>query len=71
MIVTVKKNNYAETWLSKQYRYMQHKELVGDRSGGVLLEKLTGFQVVKKFPAFYATQSFITSFISSCHLSGG
>jgi len=28
----------------------------------VLLEKLTGFQLVKKFPAFYGTQRFITTF---------
>jgi hypothetical protein len=27
----------------------------------VLLEKLTGFQLVKKFPAFYGTRRFITS----------
>ena len=33
------------------------------------LEKLTGLQLVKKFPAFYGTQSFFTVFISACHLS--
>ena len=33
-----------------------------------LLEKLTGFQLVKKFPAFYGTRSFITAFTSACHL---
>jgi len=35
----------------------------------VLLEKLTGFQLVKKFPAFYGTRRFITTFTSACHLS--
>jgi hypothetical protein len=35
----------------------------------VLLEKLTGFQLVKKFPAFYGTPSFITAFTSARHLS--
>jgi hypothetical protein len=35
----------------------------------VLLEKLTGLQLVKKFPTFYGTQRFITTFTSSCHLS--
>jgi hypothetical protein len=35
----------------------------------VLLEKLTGSQIVKKFPAFYATQRFITAFTRSRHLS--
>ena len=35
----------------------------------VLLEKLTGFQLNKKFPTFYGTQRFITAFTSACHLS--
>ena len=35
----------------------------------VLLQKLTGFQLVKKFPAFYGTRSFIASFPSARHLS--
>jgi hypothetical protein len=35
----------------------------------VLLEKLTGFQLVKKFPAFYGTWRFITAFTSARHMS--
>jgi hypothetical protein len=35
----------------------------------VSLEKLTGSQLVKKFPAFYGTQRFITAVTSACHLS--
>jgi len=35
----------------------------------VLLEKLTGFQLVKKFPAFYGTRLFITAFTNARHLS--
>ena len=35
----------------------------------VLLEKLTGLQLVKKFPAFYGTRRFITAFASSRHPS--
>ena len=35
----------------------------------VLLEKLTGLQLVKKFSAFYRTWRFITAFTSSHHLS--
>jgi hypothetical protein len=35
----------------------------------VLLEKLTSFQLVKKFPAFYGTQRFITTFTNAHHLS--
>jgi hypothetical protein len=33
----------------------------------VLLEKLTGLELVKKFPAFYGTRKFITAFTSSRH----
>ena len=35
----------------------------------VLLEKLTGFQLVKKFPAFHGTRRFITALTSVRHLS--
>jgi hypothetical protein len=35
----------------------------------VLLEKLTGSQLVKKFPAFYGTRRFFNAFTSALHLS--
>ena len=35
----------------------------------LLLEKLTGLQLVKKFPAFYGTRMFITALTSVRHLS--
>jgi hypothetical protein len=35
----------------------------------VLLEKLNGFHVVKKFPAFYGTRRFIIAFTSAHYLS--
>jgi len=35
----------------------------------VLLENLTGSQLVKKFPAFYGTRRFITAVTSARHLS--
>jgi len=35
----------------------------------VLLEKLTGSQPVKKFPAFHGTRNFIAAFTSVRHLS--
>jgi len=35
----------------------------------VLPEKLTGPQLVRKFPAFYGTRRFITAFTSAFHLS--
>jgi hypothetical protein len=35
----------------------------------VLLEKLIGSQLVKKFPEFYGNRKFITSITSARHLS--
>jgi len=35
----------------------------------VLREKLTGLQLVKKFPTFYGTRMFITAFTSARHVS--
>jgi len=35
----------------------------------VLLDKLTGLQIAKKFPAFYGTTRFITAFSSAGHVS--
>ena len=35
----------------------------------LLLEKLTGSQLVKKFPAFYGTRRYITAFTSARHMS--
>ena len=35
----------------------------------VLLEKLTGLQLVKEFPAFYGTRRFITALTSARHQS--
>jgi hypothetical protein len=35
----------------------------------VLLQKLTGLQPAKKFPAFYGTRRFLTAFTSARHLS--
>jgi hypothetical protein len=55
---------------------MLHNALIAVRSeirapwSRVLLEKLTGLQLVKKFPAFYGTRRFITAFASAArHLS--
>ena len=35
----------------------------------VILQKLTDFRLVKKFPTFYGTWNFITAFTSPRHLS--
>ena len=51
---------------SLQYYQLTHAFTPYSR---VLLEKLTGFQLVEKFPEFYGTRSFITALTSARHLS--
>ena len=48
--------------------FSQPNYLLTQRSR-VLLEKLTGFQLVKKFPAFYGTRRFIIAFPRARQLS--
>ena len=60
--------------LSNGHKYMEpnihspHTYLLIPRCR-VLLEKLTGLQLVKKFPAFNVTRRFITALTSVRHLS--
>jgi hypothetical protein len=72
--------NIAITSLQTEHLIWQqlqvHVQLVGENftyllspRSTVLLEKLTGLQLAKKFPAFYGTRRFITAFTSACHLS--
>ena len=51
-----------------QYLAVQDNTFLLTPWSRVLLEKLTGFQLVKKFPAFYGTRRFITD-ASARHLS--
>jgi len=55
IIVASEKHNYLLSYLLTPW------------SRGVLLEELTGFQLVQKFPAFYATRRFI-KFYSRWHV---
>ena len=50
-------------WISKYYGYLLTPWC------RVLLEKLTGLRLVKKFPAFYGTRRYITVLTSVRHLS--
>ena len=49
--------------------YVKHHPLFNNQRSTVLLEKLTGSQLVKKFPAFYGTRRFVTTFTCARHLS--
>jgi hypothetical protein len=49
--------------------YSRFISLTYSLHAAVFLEKLTGFQLVKKFSAFYGTRRFITAFTTARHLS--
>ena len=51
------------------YRIVTFENFLLIACGRVLLEKLTGSQLVKKFLTFYGTRRFITAFTSARHLS--
>ena len=53
----------------KAFTFAALKTYVLTSWGNVLLEKLKGFQLVKKFPAYYRTRRFITAVTSARHLS--
>jgi len=69
MTVSVGHNKFGQTppkITSCKYRASVLKLTAWSR---VLLEKLTGSQLLKKFPEFYGTRRFITAFTSARHLS--
>ena len=53
-------------WQRKKVQFLTYLLTPWSR---VLLEKLTTLQLVKKFPAFYGTQRFITALRSARHMS--
>ena len=52
-----------------QLQFINNKDYLLTPWCRVLLEKLTGLQLVKKFPAFHGTRRFITALTSVRHLS--
>ena len=59
---------YLLTYLFTSYLLIYFLTYVLAAWSRVLLEKLTGLQLVKKFPAFHGTWRFITAFTSVRHL---
>jgi hypothetical protein len=51
------------------YKYLYFWNYLITPWSGVLLEKLTDFRIVKKFPAFYGARRFIIAFTRAYHLS--
>ena len=51
------------------HRVKEEKDILLTPWCRVLLEKLTGLQLVKKFPAFHGTRRSITALTSVRHLS--
>ena len=58
-----------EQWCSRQMALQSFKQYLLTSWCIVLLEKLNGLQLVKKFPAFHGTRRFITALTSVLHLS--
>ena len=65
-----KRKEFKTTYFNKNYytiiKMIQHLLTPWCR---VILEKLTGLQLVKKFPAFHGTRRFITALTSVRHMS--
>ena len=59
----INKTSWVLYWVLTHYRYLLTAWC------RVLLETLTGLQLVKKFPAFHGTRRFITALTSLCHPS--
>ena len=57
----------SDSYTVIHYLFTLTHSLIPYRS--VHLEELTGLQLVKKFPVFYGTRMFITSFTRARHLS--
>ena len=63
---------HTTSWLAQRFYCIAscvHACLALTPCSRVLLEKLIGLQLVKKFPAFYRTRRFITAFTNARHLS--
>ena len=60
----IKARAHARTHTYSYFHYILFTPL-----NRILLEKLTGFWLVKKFPAFYGTRRFIIAFTSARQLS--
>jgi len=59
----------SSKWLDHSYLLTLLLTLLLTPCSTVLLQKLTGSQLVKKFRAFYGTWRFSTAFTRICHLS--
>ena len=62
-------HNWPSEWPSDLFTFFVRKEILLTPWCKVLLEKLTGLQLVKKLPAFHGTRRFITALTSVRHLS--
>jgi hypothetical protein len=61
--------SWLAVWSIAETPYLLTYLLTYSLHGAVIVEELTGVQLVKKFPAFYGTRMFITAVTSARHLS--
>ena len=74
MFTVLYRNSFAGSTTRLLSRYIQRPDwdsnpLTSLLHGADILEKITGSQLDKKFPAFYGTRSFIAAFTIARHLS--
>jgi hypothetical protein len=62
-------STYIHTYIQHTYIHTYIHTYLLDQWSTVLPEKLTGLQLIKKFPAFYGTQRFIAAFTGDRLLS--
>jgi len=63
-------NNAVITMLKNEFKHKKHvRSLKTNPNELVLPEKVTGSELVKKFPAFYRIRRFIAAFTSARHPS--
>jgi hypothetical protein len=67
--VCVHKNSWSSDLFLSQFPFTHLLTYLLTPWSRVLLEKLTGSQLVKKFPAFYGTRKFLTALTSARQLS--
>jgi hypothetical protein len=69
-LLTLKRDVMSSASETEIAVYSHEWQAFSSHKHAVLLEKLTGLQLVKKFPTFYGTRRLIITFTSAHHLTG-
>jgi len=67
-VIHYRQNSIAEVYIVVSLVSSRHTQILLTPRRRVVLEQITGSQLVQKLPAFYGTRRFITGFATACHL---